>query len=76
MQLWLGVLSGPLQTALNTINSPTIRSTVCDCLSNVGQNVFVVLPVSHRVVTLHSVAKDDTDLALCRERKCAEDCSK
>jgi len=45
VQLWLGVLSGPLQTALNSNSSQTIRSTICDCLSNVGQNVFVTLPV-------------------------------
>ena len=45
MELWLGVLSGPLQTALNSNSSQTIRSTVCDCLSNIGQNVFIQLPV-------------------------------
>jgi len=45
VDLWLGVLSGPLQTALNSNNAQTIRSTICDCLSNVGQNVFVILPV-------------------------------
>ena len=45
-ELWLPVLSGPLPAVLQDMAHHAVRSTACDCLSNIGAAVFEKLPVS------------------------------
>ena len=46
------MLAGPVQNALKCKDIQTVRSTVCDCLANVGPDTFQRLPVGtvHRPV--------------------------
>ena len=44
--MWKAMLNGPIQTALQNRSEPIVISSVCDCLSNIGPDVFSKLPVS------------------------------
>jgi len=62
--MWRPLLNGSLQDALQKSDEQTVRTVLCDCLSNVGPNsVFEQLPVREifHPPNLSSSRNSDTD---------------
>lgn len=54
LEVWLPLLSGPIPNLLQTADYQAVKSTLCDCLSNVGPSVFEQLPVGIATTIQHS----------------------
>ncbi|KAK7487937.1 hypothetical protein BaRGS_00020838 [Batillaria attramentaria] len=46
LSLWLSVLNSPLLQLLQMPGSNPVRASACDCVSNIGQDVFQQLPLT------------------------------
>ena len=47
LSLWQSILDGPLLRILQQENSSNpVRASACDCIANIGAEVFDLLPVS------------------------------
>ncbi|XP_033748444.1 HEAT repeat-containing protein 6-like [Pecten maximus] len=51
-EFWSFMLMGPLPNILQTETNNAVRATSCDCISNVGPEVFAVLPMDKRILCI------------------------
>ncbi|XP_069136002.1 LOW QUALITY PROTEIN: HEAT repeat-containing protein 6-like [Argopecten irradians] len=51
-EFWVFMLMGPLPNILQTETNNAVRATSCDCISNVGPEVFTVLPMDKRILCI------------------------
>ncbi|KAJ8312659.1 hypothetical protein KUTeg_010032 [Tegillarca granosa] len=49
---WIQLLSGPVPGILQKEAYNAVRATTCDCLSNMGPDVFAILPVDKRILCI------------------------
>ncbi|KAL4223144.1 HEAT repeat-containing protein 6 [Mactra antiquata] len=65
LEFWLSLLNGPIQDILQNTNNDgnaAVKSSTCDCLANIGDAVFKLLPLDKRIMCLTVVlglANDD-----------------
>lgn len=52
LSLWLPLMNGPIQNAVREDVNQTVKATVCDCLSNIGSDVFEKLPSDKRILCI------------------------
>ncbi|OWF39764.1 HEAT repeat-containing protein 6-like [Mizuhopecten yessoensis] len=51
-EFWVFMLMGPLPSILQMEANNAVRATSCDCISNVGPEVFAVLPMDKRILCI------------------------
>ncbi|XP_064612344.1 HEAT repeat-containing protein 6-like [Liolophura sinensis] len=63
LDFWLGLLNGPLPALLQCHAHPPVKAALCDCLADLGPDIFELLPVPNRMlcVTLALGLVNDDD---------------
>ncbi|XP_060065028.1 HEAT repeat-containing protein 6-like [Ylistrum balloti] len=51
-EFWVFMLMGPLPNILQTEANNAVRATACDCISNVGPEVFAILSMDKRILCI------------------------
>ncbi|XP_041349716.1 HEAT repeat-containing protein 6-like [Gigantopelta aegis] len=52
LEFWLCQLNGPLPGILQTVTYNPVRANACDCIANIGSEVFSCLPMDKRILCL------------------------
>lgn len=55
LEFWEYLLTGPLHSALQSEDNSPVCASACDCLSNIGPDIFPLLPRPLRILCLTSV---------------------
>jgi len=53
LEFWLALLNGPVQEVLQAPGHDAVKAVTCDCLANIGDTVFKLLPVHAHHYSLH-----------------------
>lgn len=51
IEIWVSLFSGPLSFVLQSTS--TLAAVACDCVANIGSNIYELLPVSVYLILMY-----------------------
>ncbi|KAK3084159.1 hypothetical protein FSP39_009229 [Pinctada imbricata] len=51
-EFWISLLNGPVSTVLQSETNSSVKATTCDCVANIGPDVFAVLGIDKRILCI------------------------